>query len=231
MSSPDIRIALHDVSHAYRQAARRVPVLAGVTERFSAGEFAVLLGRSGSGKTTLLHLLGALEVPERGEIEMLGSRVSSADEATRAAFRRQHVGMVFQSYNLVPTLCAWENVALPLTLLGTPLAEARPRAIEELDRLGLSGLEMRMPDQLSGGEQQRVAIARAIVHRPPILLADEPTGNLDLETALDVVARLVDVVRTHGITLLMATHSREVVGHADRVLRLQGGRLVPEVAP
>ncbi|TVQ45574.1 MAG: ABC transporter ATP-binding protein [Gammaproteobacteria bacterium] len=231
MSAPEVRIALHEVSHAYRQGARRVQVLEGVTERFHAGEFAVLLGRSGSGKTTLLNLLGALEVPERGEIEMLGHRLSSADEASRAAFRRQHVGMVFQSYNLVPTLCAWENVALPLTLLGIPLAEAYPRALEELTRVALAELADRMPDQLSGGEQQRVAIARAIVHRPPILLADEPTGNLDLETALDVVARLVEVVRAHGITLLMATHSLEVAGHADRVLRLQGGRLVAAPPP
>lgn len=226
MEPTESRIVLHDVSHAYRQGGQRVPVLEGVSERFTTGEFAVLLGRSGSGKTTLLNLLAGLDVPEAGDIEVLGTRLPALDDSARAAFRRQSVGMVFQSYNLVPTLCAWENVALPLTLLGLPLGEARQRAVDELATLGLVGLAARMPHELSGGEQQRVAIARAIVHRPPVLLADEPTGNLDLETALDVVARLVEVVRAHDITLLMATHSLEVAGRADRLLRLQGGRLV-----
>lgn len=226
MEPAESRIVLRDVSHAYCQGGRRVAVLEGVSERFTTGEFAVLLGRSGSGKTTLLNLLAGLDIPEAGDIEVLGTRLPTLDDAARAAFRRQSVGMIFQSYNLVPTLCAWENVALPLTLLGLPLGEARLRAVDELATLGLVGLEARMPHELSGGEQQRVAIARAIVHRPPVLLADEPTGNLDLETALDVVARLVEVVRAHDITLLMATHSLEVAGRADRLLRLQGGRLV-----
>jgi putative ABC transport system ATP-binding protein len=221
-----VRVELVGVSHAWGQGVRRVPVLEGVTERFGAGEFVVLLGRSGSGKTTLLQLIGGMEVPERGAIHVMGQPISACDESGRAELRRRYIGMVFQSFNLVPTLCAWENVALPLTLLGVALGEARARAQAQLTSLGLAGLAARMPEQLSGGEQQRVAIARAVCHRPPLLLADEPTGNLDLETAVDVVSQLVELGRLHGITLIMATHSLEVAGRADRVLRMVGGRLV-----
>ncbi len=230
MSTAEVRVALVGLTHSYRQGGSRVQVLDEVSQSFLAGEFAVLLGRSGSGKTTLLHLVGGMEAIQHGEIHLLGNRLAGLDEPARAALRRRHVGMVFQHYNLVPTLCAWENVALPMTLLGMRLADARRRALDELGVLGLDAVAQRMPDQLSGGEQQRVAIARALCHRPAVLLADEPTGNLDLDTAIDVVTRLVALARAHGTTLIMATHSLEVAGHADRVLRIAGGRLQPETS-
>ncbi len=225
MSTVEVRVALSELAHAYRQGDTQVQVLDGVSESFTAGEFSVLLGRSGSGKTTLLHLIAGLAATRHGDIHLMGNRLAGLTEKARAALRRRHIGMVFQHYNLVPTLCAWENVALPMTLLGMRLSQARSRAIDELATLGLAAIAQRMPEQLSGGEQQRVAIARAMCHRPAVLLADEPTGNLDLDTALDVVTRLVELARAHGTTLIMATHSLEVAGHADRVLRIAGGRL------
>ncbi|MCC5869912.1 MAG: ABC transporter ATP-binding protein [Gammaproteobacteria bacterium] len=227
----EVRVALIELTHTYRQGGSLVRVLDGVSQSFHAGEFSVLLGRSGSGKTTLLNLIGGMEATQQGEIQLLGNSLVGLNEPGRAALRRRHVGMVFQHYNLVPTLCAWENVALPMTLLGVRLAEARRRATEELATLGLEAMAQRMPDELSGGEQQRVAIARALCHRPAVLLADEPTGNLDLDTAIDVVTRLVTLGRAHGTTLIMATHSLEVAGHADRVLRIAGGQLQVATAP
>lgn len=231
MSPAEVRVALVELTHTYRQGGSAVQVLNGVSHSFRAGEFSVLLGRSGSGKTTLLNLIGGMEATQQGDIHLLGNRMAGLNEPGRAALRRRHVGMVFQHYNLVPTLCAWENVALPMTLLGVPLVEARRRAIDELATLSVAAMAKRMPDQLSGGEQQRVAIARALCHRPAVLLADEPTGNLDLDTAIDVVTRLVALSRVHGTTLIMATHSLEVAGHADRVLRIAGGQLQAASAP
>lgn len=231
MSTAEVRVALVDLTHTYLQGGSCIRVLDGISESFRAGEFSVLLGRSGSGKTTLLNLIGGMEATQQGDIQLLGNSLAGLNEPRRAALRRRHVGMVFQHYNLVPTLCAWENVALPMTLLGVRLAEARRRAIDELATLGLDAMTQRMPDQLSGGEQQRVAIARALCHRPAVLLADEPTGNLDLDTAIDVVTRLVALGRAHGTTLIMATHSLEVAGHADRVLRIAGGELQPAAPP
>ncbi len=223
-------VELRGVSHAYRQGGQGVPVLDRVDARFAPGEFVVVLGRSGSGKTTLLNLLAGLDVPAGGDVVVAGEVVSALDEAARAGLRRRLVGMVFQAYNLVPTLTAWENVALPLTLRGTGLDAARDAAHAMLERVGLDGLGHRFPSALSGGEQQRVAVARAVVARPPLLLADEPTGSLDIDNARAVVVLLESVAREHAITLVMATHSLEVAGHADRRLRLGGGRLVAEDA-
>lgn len=218
---------LRGVRQAYRQGDTRVTVLDGVAEDFAPGEFVVLLGRSGSGKTTLLNLLAGLQRPDAGQIEVAGAAVHALDEAGAARLRRESLGIVFQAWNLVPTLSAAENVALPLTLNGQALPAAMQAAAEALDAVGLRAAADRMPDRLSGGEQQRVAIARAMVHRPRVLLADEPTGQLDLDTARDVVDRLQTLVRLHGSALIMATHSLEVAGRADRVLRLTGGRLQP----
>jgi putative ABC transport system ATP-binding protein len=160
-----------------------------------------------------------------------GRRIDRLDEAERTAIRRREIGMVFQSHNLVPTLTAAENVQLPLELNAVVREEAAARAEEQLARLGLGTLCHRYPEELSGGERQRVAVARAIVHRPALVLADEPTGNLDLESARHVVAELESLCRERGVTLVMVTHSLEVAGHADRVLALREGRLVAEEAP
>lgn len=220
---PDIEAAvrLHEVRKSYGERV----VLDGIDFSAAQGEFVVLVGRSGSGKSTMLRLLGGLEEPDSGSIDYSGVRLESLADAARARIRRREVGFVFQFFNLITTLTAAENIALPLALNGVGKRDIPPRVEAILAELGLQDLGGRLPDELSGGEQQRVAIARAIVHEPRLVLADEPTGNLDLETAEQVLAALDDLCRRRGATLIMATHSPEVVGRADRVLSLRRGRL------
>jgi putative ABC transport system ATP-binding protein len=190
-----------------------------------AGELIVIVGRSGSGKSTLLKLIGAMDRPSGGEIEVLGQRLDALGEHELSLLRRRSVGFVFQFFNLLPTLTAVENVSLPLEMNGLEAADASKRAHGLLDRFGVPDCAHRFPEELSGGEQQRVAIARAIIHEPPLIIADEPTGNLDLDTATDVLDLLDRTCRQHGTTLIMATHSREVMGIADRILTIRDGRI------
>ncbi|HEX6994414.1 MAG TPA: ABC transporter ATP-binding protein [Gammaproteobacteria bacterium] len=218
--APHVRLA--EVTKAYGPTV----VLDRVDFSAERGEFVVIVGRSGSGKSTLLRLIGGLEEPDRGAILYGDRRLDGMSENERAAFRRREIGFVFQFFNLIPTLTVAENVALPLALNGVPKADAAARVAALLEDLELAGSGERFPEELSGGEQQRVAIARAIAHEPGIVLADEPTGNLDLETAERVLALLDDVCRRHHATLVMATHSREVIGRADRVLTIRSASLV-----
>ncbi|WP_440996529.1 ABC transporter ATP-binding protein [Arhodomonas sp. SL1] len=199
------------------------PVLDGVTGRIMPGEFLVVLGRSGSGKSTLLNLLAGLDRPTSGSVRFDGESLFELPDAALTRLRRRRIGIVFQSYNLVPTLTVAENLRLPLGLNGL---EERTAVKEWLERVGLSGYEAAWPEQLSGGEQQRVAVARALIHAPELILADEPTGNLDLDNARRVVELLDDLCRAEGRTLVMVTHSREVAGRADRLLTIERGRLV-----
>ncbi len=201
----------------------RSRVLHDLDLRVDRGQFVVILGRSGSGKSTLLHLLGAMDRATAGTLEVGGTDLGALDEEARARFRRRAIGFVFQAYNLLPTLSVRENLLLPLQLNG--IADDG-RCERLLQRLGLAGKAARFADQLSGGEQQRVAIARALVHEPLLVLADEPTGNLDEESARDVLALFVELVRASGRTLIMATHSTDACAVADRVLRLDHGHLV-----
>ncbi len=203
-------------------------VLANIRFSLRRGEILALLGPSGSGKSTLLNLLSGIDVPSRGRVLLQGTDLTALDDRGRTLVRRRHMGFVYQFFNLVPTLTAAENVALVLELNAVAAAEARRRAEAMLAALGLDGLGDRFPDQLSGGEQQRVAMARALVHRPALLLADEPTGNLDARTGERVMARLQDAVREYGTSLVLVTHSRELAGLADRCLVLEDGRLAPE---
>jgi putative ABC transport system ATP-binding protein len=205
-----------------------VPVLREVSFEAAAGEFVVLLGRSGSGKTTFLNVLGGLETPDRGDVELAGASLWQVDEAARAELRRAHLGFVFQSYNLIPTLTVAENLALPLALNRVAPAERAGRIGDMLERLGLGAMGARFPAQLSGGEQQRVAVGRALVHTPTLVIADEPTGNLDLETARQVLDVLQALVREQGTALVMATHSAEVMGRADRVCHVRDQRIVED---
>jgi putative ABC transport system ATP-binding protein len=216
-------IRARGLSKSYVAGGQGSLVLDGIDLDIAAGELVVVLGRSGSGKSTLLNLLGAMDVPTGGELSIDGRRIDRLDELDRTLFRRHHVGFVFQAFNLIPTLTAAENLRLPLALNG--LDEAPERIEEQLDALGLAGKGERYPDQLSGGEQQRVAIGRALIHAPALVIADEPTGNLDLETGRQVLALLDRMTRATGKTLVMATHSREVMGIADRVLTIHEGRL------
>lgn len=189
----------------------------------SRGEVLMVLGPSGSGKSSLLSLLAGLESPDRGSISILGTLITGLDEQARTAFRRQHIGVIYQFFNLIPTLTAIENVLLPLSLNGR-LSES-DRAEKQFALLGLTDKRDRFPEQLSGGEQQRVAICRALVHRPDLLLADEPTGSLDNDTADIVLELMLQRVREQQQTLVMVTHSEHLTAHADRVFRLHRGTL------
>ncbi len=216
------QVQLKGVSKAYRAGEVDVPVLDGVDLEVEKGEVLVILGPSGSGKTTLLNLVAGIDAADEGEV-LVGSRDLaglSEDELTR--YRRTRVGYVFQFFNLLPTLTAKENVAVSLELLERPDDEEVARA---LHRVGLSGKGDRFPHQLSGGEQQRVAIARALVKKPAIVVADEPTGNLDEDTGLEVFQVLQEVNKDAGATLIIATHDAKARRFADRVVRLKGGKL------
>ncbi len=218
-------IVLDGVCKDYDEHGRPHLVLDGVSAQIARGELVVLVGRSGSGKSTLLNLIGGLDRPSRGEIHIGGKALSGLSEEGLARMRRSDVGFVFQFFNLVPTLTALENLLLPLDLLGEKRPEANRRAVEMLERVGLADRGEAFPEELSGGEQQRIAVARALIHRPGLVIADEPTGNLDLETARGVLGLLDELCRGEGSTLVMATHSPEVVGVADRVFTLHEGRL------
>jgi putative ABC transport system ATP-binding protein len=222
----DTVAALVGVTRSFVEGAAQRTVLAGADLAVARGEIVVLLGRSGSGKSTLLNLLAGIDLPSAGAVYVAGVEISAVTERERTLFRRRHLGFVFQAYNLLPTLTVFENLMLPLELAERTGAADRARAIELLDRVGLADRRDSFPDRLSGGEQQRVAVARALVHDPELVLADEPTGNLDLDSGLAVLELLDELTRRAGKTLVMVTHGREVVGLANRVLTLSEGRLV-----
>ncbi len=190
------------------------------------GEFIVLLGRSGSGKTTLLHLIAGIETADEGRVVVAGRSLGTIGDRERTLFRRQHIGMIFQSLNLIPTLTVRENVELRLELNRSRDADGIARGRALLDHVGLGDRGDSYPDVLSGGERQRVAIAAALVHDPDLILADEPTGNLDATRGTEIVTLLDQLVRRDGKTLVMATHSLEMIGIADRVLTIEEGQIV-----
>ncbi len=194
----------------------------------AAGEFTVLAGPSGSGKTTLLNLIGCLDQPTTGNIVIDGRDVSREPTAKLADFRRDHIGFVFQSYNLIPVLTALENAEFTLMLQGVPAAERRRRVSALFERLGIAGLEDRRPDDLSGGQQQRVAVARAIASNPSIVLADEPTANLDSATSAELLALMRQLNEEDGVTFLFSSHDPQVIEQARRVITLKDGRLVED---
>jgi len=199
-------------------------ILDDVSLAVNAGESVAVVGASGAGKSTLLALLAGLDAPTSGEVWLEGTELSALDEDGRAAMRGRHVGFVFQSFHLVPSLTALENVMLPLELAGR--SDARQAAKEVLDQVGLSGRLGHYPRQLSGGEQQRVAIARAFVTSPAVLFADEPTGNLDTATGARVVQLLFDLNQATGATLVLVTHDRDLAARCDRMIEIDAGRLV-----
>ena len=224
-TASEILIELERVSKTYHEGEHDLLVLDSVSTRIRRGELVVMLGKSGSGKTTLLNLLAGIDLPDRGDVRVSGISLPALSERERTLFRRHHVGFVFQFFNLIPTLTVSENLLLPVELKSRVTAADRARAEELLSTVGLAGRGKSYPERLSGGERQRVAIARALMHDPDLLLADEPTGNLDLDTGLEIIALLDGLVRESGKTLVMATHGREVVGLADRVLTIHHGGL------
>jgi putative ABC transport system ATP-binding protein len=223
MSSPVI--ALDNVALTLRGNAGPVNILQGITLDVRRGETLGLVGPSGSGKSSLLMLMGGLETATAGQVTALGQDLTAMGEDALARFRRNHMGVVFQSFHLIPTMTAIENVATPLELAGD--REAFAKAAAELDAVGLASRRDHYPAQLSGGEQQRVALARAAVGRPEILLADEPTGNLDEASGAVIIALLLGLRDRHGATLVMVTHAPDLAARCDRVIRLRDGRLEP----
>jgi putative ABC transport system ATP-binding protein len=223
--TPAELVRLAGVTRSFEEAGGERFVLSGADAVLAAGELVVLLGRSGSGKSTLLNLISGIDLPNAGRIWVDGVEISALSERDRTLFRRRQIGFVFQFFNLLPTLTVEENLLLPLELTGKLAKTGRERAHALLAEVGLADRAATFPDRLSGGEQQRVAVARALIHDPLLVLADEPTGNLDLETGLEVIELLDRLTRRAGKTMLMVTHSREVVGVADRVLTIEEGRL------
>jgi putative ABC transport system ATP-binding protein len=203
------------------------PLLEGVDLAVARGEWAAIVGESGSGKSTLLNIVAGLDRPDRGEVRLEGKALDFGDDDALALWRRRHVGFVFQAFHLLPYLTVAQNVALPLALLGVGAGERAERAARSLESVGLAALGARRPGSLSGGEMQRVAIARALVHSPSLVLADEPTGNLDETNAAAVLDCLRAAVKDAGAAALMVTHSQRAAGAADRVLHLAGGRITP----
>jgi putative ABC transport system ATP-binding protein len=219
-------LVARELTKEYLSGGRPLAVLRDVSFEVAAGSFTAIVGPSGSGKTTLLGLLAGLDVPTRGRVLLDGTDLSTLDEDARARLRGERVGFVFQSFQLIPTLTALENVAVPLELRGERGAERR--AAELLDRVGLGGRGHHFPTQLSGGEQQRVAVARAFVNRPRVLFADEPTGNLDTGSGARIVELLEGLNRDDGTTVVLVTHDLALAARAGRVIRLADGRVVSD---
>ena len=221
----DELIRLDNVRRCFREGEYARCVLDGVSAGVAAGEVVALLGRSGSGKSTLLNLIAGIDLPDSGRVVVDGRDIAAMDERTRTLFRRHRIGFIYQFFNLIPTLTVAENVALPLELTGQ--ADSG-RVRELLQQVGLADRADEDPDRLSGGEQQRVALARAMIHEPAVLLADEPTGNLDAESGEQVMQMLTRMVRERHATLVLVTHSAEVAAVADRVWRLADGHISDE---
>lgn len=218
-------IQLENVSREYGDG-KVVYALDHVSLRIGPGERAAVMGPSGSGKSTLLNLVCGLDEPTSGEVRIDGTNIASLDDDRRTRLRREKIGMVFQTFNLLATLTALENVALPLRLNGASKKEANSRAKTMLEKVGLGARTMHRPDEMSGGERQRIAIARALIFQPPVLLADEPTGNLDSKTGEEILALLDALHREFNTTILMVTHNEEAARHCDRVIRLRDGKVV-----
>jgi lipoprotein-releasing system ATP-binding protein len=225
MSEPSLPLSLRGIKRTYVQGDRRLEVLRGVTLDLSPGEIVALVGQSGSGKSTLLHITGLLERPDEGDIVVDGKSAGTATDSERTALRRRFLGFVYQYHHLLPEFSAIENIMLPQMLNGRSRRQARTRAAELLAMVQLQKRAEHRPGRLSGGEQQRVAIARAIANAPRVLLADEPTGNLDAGTADTVFHQLLSLVRDTGMAALVATHNPELAARMDRIVTLRDGVL------
>ncbi|MDQ7027669.1 MAG: ABC transporter ATP-binding protein [Anaerolineae bacterium] len=223
---PQALVRINNLKKTYQQGGKTRTILDNVDLEINEGEFFVLLGKSGSGKSTLLNLISHIDSPDGGQIIIRDTNVTALNEREQTLFRRDNIGIVFQFFNLIPTLTVVENITLPSELGGINRKVAEATAHELLEKVGLGNRAQTFPDKLSGGEQQRVAIARALAHEPTLVLADEPTGNLDEESGQHVLQLLLDLTRHAGKTLVMATHNLEIIPFADRVARIHDGKLV-----
>lgn len=220
-------VRVEQVGKRYREGPQPVQALDGVTLEVDRGEFVAVMGPSGCGKSTLLHLMAGIDRATGGEIWLDGSPLGQMTEAELTRLRREKVGIIYQAYNLLPHLTLWENVALPLLLTGVPWSGVQERVEEVLKFLDLTDRARHMPHQLSGGEMQRTAVGRAIITRPLLLLADEPTGNLDSKAGQTILRLFQTLSRSHGQAVVLATHSPEAAAYADRIIRLRDGRVLP----
>lgn len=218
-------IETNNLQKHYQVGENSVHAVDGVDLTVREGEFVCISGRSGSGKSTLLSLLAGLESPTDGEVKLLGEHLERMNEKERGRFRREHIGFIFQAYNLLPQFNSWENVAIPLEIRGVPLEERKKRAMEALEMVGLADHAEHRPTELSGGQQQRISIARAIITRPGIVFADEPTGNLDSRTGTEVMELLTDLFRRWGTTFLVVSHDEDMNRYTDREIRLKDGKI------
>lgn len=221
-------ISIKGLKKDYNVGAGEVHALRGIDMEIACGEFVCIAGKSGSGKSTLLNLVAGLESPTDGSINVLGQRIDRMSEIERIRFRRSHIGFVFQSYRLLPQYTAIENVALPLMLRGVEKRERERRALEALDMVGIAKCARQRPAQMSGGEQQRAGIARSIITSPAIVMADEPTGNLDTATGEMVLTLFQKLFRQNGTTLMIVSHDDDMLRHVDRTIRLSDGALIGE---
>lgn len=223
-----MRVEVKNLTKSYRDADRDLTVIKGISYAFPEAGSVAIIGRSGIGKSTLMHLLGGLDVPSSGSVMYDDVNVSAMGSDERAAFRARKVGFIFQFHHLLPEFSALENVAMPLTIVGVPDTEAKDVARSLLARMGLESRQHHLPSQLSGGEQQRVAIGRALIAKPRVVLADEPTGNLDVDTALEVQKMMLEMNRELRNTLIIVTHNHELASSMDVVVEMMpGGELVP----
>ncbi|MEZ4669540.1 MAG: ABC transporter ATP-binding protein [Anaerolineae bacterium] len=224
--SPETLVRIQNLTKHFEEGGQNRKVLDAVHLDIQAGEFFVLLGKSGSGKSTLLNLISGIDQPDVGQIMIGETELTALNEKQQTLFRRDHIGIIFQFFNLIPTLTVVENITLPGELRGERRRAVEMRGRALLERVGLADRADTFPDRLSGGEQQRVAIARALAHEPALVLADEPTGNLDEDTGRTILSLLLELTRDAGKTLVMATHNPEIIPFADRVCRIHDGKLV-----
>jgi putative ABC transport system ATP-binding protein len=225
----DLMLEMTKVTKTYRVGGQTVRALDGITLSLTGGEFVSIVGPSGAGKSTLLHLLGALDRPDFGSIRFQGREISDLNDELQSEFRRHSVGFVFQFFNLLPTMAAWENVAVPKLLDGARMAKVKPRALELLALVGLGDRAEHRPSELSGGQMQRVAVARALMMDPPLILADEPTGNLDTRTGTAIMGLLTDIAHQDDRSVVMVTHNLDAASSTDRVITLTDGRIGSDV--
>jgi putative ABC transport system ATP-binding protein len=231
MAAAAALVDVSDLTKVYPNAVDTPPALGGVTLRVGQGEFVAVMGPSGSGKSTFMNIVGCLDGPTAGSYRLAGQDVGTLDHNELAELRNRTLGFVFQGFNLLPRLTAIENVMLPMVYAGVSRAERQQRAQAMLDATGLGTLGDRRPNQLSGGQQQRVAIARALVNRPLLLLADEPTGNLDTQTSQDVMDVFTRLNREQGITILLVTHEHDIAQYAQRLIKFRDGHVIFDGAP
>ena len=218
-----------DLCKTYRQGDQDIKALDHVDLRSRDGDFVCLSAPSGGGKTTLLNAIGGLDIPDSGEVWVAGQRIDQMSKGDLAALRLKQIGFVFQAYNLIPVLSARENVEFVMQVQGLRAADRHDKAVAILDEVGLQGLEDRRPAEMSGGQQQRVAVARAIVSRPALVLADEPTANLDSKTSDELMALFVNLNQSHGTTFVIATHDQRVMGYAKRLIKMLDGKIVDDI--